>query len=65
MENLARRGNVHDYYRHPSHAKPACSRWRFGDLCRPRGLSAEDVQRFEQIVLRKPTKSCLVWTFSD
>jgi len=52
MENPARRGNVHDYYRHPRHGRLACSRCRLGDLCRPRGLSTEDVQRFEQIVHR-------------
>lgn len=52
MENLARSGIVHGYYRHPSRTKVACSRCRLGDLCMPRGLSAEDAQRFKQIVYR-------------
>ena len=52
MENLARSDNVHNYYRHPSREQVACSRCKLGDLCLPRGLSAQDVERFEQIVHR-------------
>jgi len=52
MENVARVDNVHDFYSHPGRAQVACSRCALGELCLPRGLSPEDVQRFEQIVHR-------------
>jgi CRP/FNR family transcriptional regulator len=52
MENLARSGIVHAYIRHPKRVQVACSRCRLGDLCMPRGLSAEEVERFRQIVHR-------------
>jgi len=52
MGNLARSDNVQDYYRHPNREQVACSQCRLGNLCLPRGLSSEDVQRFEQIVHR-------------
>jgi len=52
MENVQRADNVYDFYRHPGRAQVACSRCTLGDLCLPRGLSADETQRFEQIVHR-------------
>jgi CRP/FNR family transcriptional regulator len=52
MESLQRADNVYDFYRHPGRAQVACSRCTLGDLCLPRSLSAEETQRFEQIVHR-------------
>lgn len=52
MENLARADNVHDFYNPSGRAQVACSRCTLGELCLPRGLTAEDTQRFEQIVHR-------------
>lgn len=58
MENLASCDNVQNFYRHPSCTQVACSRCRLKGWCLPRGLSAEDVQRFEQIVHRsRPIQS--------
>jgi CRP/FNR family transcriptional regulator, anaerobic regulatory protein len=52
MENPARSGIVHAYCRHPKRVQVVCNRCRLGDLCMPRGLSAEEVQQFRQIVHR-------------
>jgi len=52
MENVARSDNVYDISSNPSRSQVACSRCALGELCLPRGLSPEEVQRFEQIVHR-------------
>jgi len=52
MENVARSDNVYDIGSNPSRAQVACSRCALGELCLPRGLSPEEIQRFEQIVHR-------------
>lgn len=52
MENLARSDNVYDIGSNPSRSQVACSRCALGELCLPRGLSPEEIQRFEQIVHR-------------
>jgi len=52
MENVARSDNVYDIGSNPSRSQVACSRCALGELCLPRGLSPEEVQRFEQIVHR-------------
>jgi CRP/FNR family transcriptional regulator len=52
MENAQRADNVYDFYRHPGRVQVACSRCTLGDLCLPRVLSAEETQRFEQVVHR-------------
>lgn len=52
MEKLAGNDNVIDHYRNSNCAQVACSRCRLKGWCLPRGLSAEDVRRFEQIVHR-------------
>jgi len=52
MENVARSDNVYDIGSNPSRSQVACSRCALGELCLPRGLSPEEIQRFEQIVHR-------------
>jgi CRP/FNR family transcriptional regulator len=53
MENVARLdNNVYEIYCAPARSQVACSRCALEDLCLPRSLSAEEVQRFEQIVHR-------------
>jgi len=52
VENVARSDNVYDIGSNPSRSQVACSRCALGELCLPRGLSPEEIQRFEQIVHR-------------
>ena len=52
MESSLRVTNIRDYRREPSRAQVACSRCALGELCLPRGLSADETERFEQIVHR-------------
>ncbi len=52
MQNVARSDNVYDIGSNPSRSQVACSRCALGELCLPRGLSPEEIQRFEQIVHR-------------
>lgn len=52
MENTLRSCNVHDFKAPAGRAQVACSRCSLGELCLPRCLSAEEIQRFEQIVNR-------------
>ena len=52
MENVARSDNVYDIGSNPNRSQVACSRCALGELCLPRGLSSEEIQRFEQIVHR-------------
>jgi CRP/FNR family transcriptional regulator len=52
MESSLRVTNIRDYRREPSRAQVACSRCALGELCLPRGLTADETERFEQIVHR-------------
>jgi len=52
MESSLRVANIRDYRREPSRAQVACSRCALGELCLPRGLTADETERFEQIVHR-------------
>jgi len=52
MDSSLRVANIRDYRREPGRAQVACSRCTLGDLCLPRGLSADETERFEQIVHR-------------
>ena len=52
MDSSLRVTNIRDYRREPSRAQVACSRCALGELCLPRGLSADETERFEQIVHR-------------
>jgi len=52
MEQSLRVADIRDYRREPSRAQVACSKCTLGDLCLPRGLNTEEIERFEQIVHR-------------
>lgn len=52
MSNSLRVANIRDYRREPSRSQVACSRCGLGELCLPRGLTADETERFEQIVHR-------------
>jgi CRP/FNR family transcriptional regulator len=52
MESTLRMQTVRDFRREPSRAQVACSRCALGELCLPRGLTADETERFEQIVHR-------------
>ncbi len=52
MESVARSDNVYDICSSPGRSQVACSRCALGELCLPRGLSPDEIQRFEQIVHR-------------
>ena len=52
MESSLRVTNIRDYRREASLAQVACSRCDVGELCLPRGLSPDEIARFEQIVHR-------------
>jgi len=58
MENVARSGNVYDMHSNSGRSQVACSRCAIGELCLPRGLSPDEIARFEQIVHRsRPIQS--------
>jgi len=53
MESTLRNSNVHDFKAPAARrAQVACSRCSLGELCLPRYLNADEIQRFEQIVNR-------------
>jgi len=52
MENTVRASNVSDFRAQPGRSQVACSRCSLGELCLPRSLSPDEVERFEQIVNR-------------
>jgi CRP/FNR family transcriptional regulator len=52
MDSSLRVANIRDYRREPTRAQVACSRCGLGELCLPRGLTADETERFEQIVHR-------------
>ncbi len=52
MDRSLRVANIRDFRREPSRAQVACSRCALAELCLPRGLTADEVERFEQIVHR-------------
>ena len=52
MDRSLRVANIRDFRREPSRAQVACSRCALAELCLPRGLNADEVERFEQIVHR-------------
>ncbi|MSQ98635.1 MAG: cyclic nucleotide-binding domain-containing protein [Xanthomonadales bacterium] len=52
MESVARSDNVYDICSSQGRSQVACSRCALGELCLPRGLSPDEIQRFEQIVHR-------------
>lgn len=52
MENVARSDNVYEFCSTPGRSQVACSRCTLGELCLPRGLSPDEIQRFEQVVHR-------------
>ena len=52
MDRSLRVANIRDFRREPSRAQVACSRCALAELCLPRGLNPDEVERFEQIVHR-------------
>jgi CRP/FNR family transcriptional regulator len=52
MDRSLRVANIRDFRREPSRAQVACSRCALAELCLPRGLNADEIERFEQIVHR-------------
>ena len=52
MENLNLKDNICEFKPLPGRSQVACSRCSLEELCLPRGLTPEEVERFEQIVVR-------------
>ena len=52
MECSVRTSNIRELHREAGRSQVACSRCSLGELCLPRGLTPDEVQRFEQIVNR-------------
>ena len=52
MESTLKVTNIRDYRMEPARTQVACSRCALGELCLPRGLNADETERFEQIVHR-------------
>jgi CRP/FNR family transcriptional regulator len=52
MDSSLRVANIRDYRREPARAQVACSQCGLGELCLPRGLKPDEIERFEQIVHR-------------
>ncbi|MEJ8568141.1 fumarate/nitrate reduction transcriptional regulator Fnr [Elongatibacter sediminis] len=52
MECSAANINIREFRRDASRSQVACSRCSLGELCLPRGLDPDEVQRFEKIVNR-------------
>lgn len=52
MESMLRTSNIREFRREAVRSQVACSRCSLGELCLPRGLTPDEVQRFEKIVNR-------------
>ena len=52
MESMLRSSNIREFRREAVRSQVACSRCSLGELCLPRGLTPDEVQRFEKIVNR-------------
>jgi CRP/FNR family transcriptional regulator len=52
MESMLQSSNIREFRREAVRSQVACSRCSLGELCLPRGLTPDEVQRFEKIVNR-------------
>jgi CRP/FNR family transcriptional regulator len=52
MESMLRSSNIREFRRDAVRSQVACTRCSLGELCLPRGLTPDEVQRFEKIVNR-------------